>query len=314
MPGSALDRQIDTVRRFNRLYTRRIGALRGHYLETPFSLAESRVLYELAHRDRATAADLGRDLGLDAGYLSRLLRGLARRRLIERAASPSDRRRTHLTLTGRGRTAFADLDRRSREQVGAMIGRFSEPAQRRLVGAMETIESVLEPPPARPTAYLLRPPRPGDLGWIVHRHGALYAEEYGWGERFEALVAEVVADFARAADPRRERCWVAERDGAIVGSVFLVKQTKTIGKLRLLYVEPSARGLGIGQGLVDECIRFARTAGYARIVLWTQSVLVAARGIYRRTGFRLVKQERHQSFGENVVGETWELDLRSRPT
>lgn len=309
MTASAIEQRVETVRRFNRLYTRRIGVLRGHYLESPFSLTESRVIYELAHRDGATAAELGRDLGLDAGYLSRLLRGFARRGLVERTPSSSDRRRTHLALTARGRAAFGDLDRRSREEVGALVQRFPEPGQRRLVSAMETIESLLEPPPVEAAAYLLRPPRPGDYGWIIHRQGALYAEEYGWNEEFEGAVAGIIADFIRDLDPKRERCWVAERDGAVVGSVFVVRKTNTIAKLRLLYVEPSARGLGIGRRLVDECIRFARTAGYRRMTLWTQSNLVAAREIYRKAGFRLVKEEPHRSFGHDLVGETWDLAL-----
>jgi DNA-binding MarR family transcriptional regulator/GNAT superfamily N-acetyltransferase len=306
----AADR-IDAVRRFNRLYTRRIGVLRGQYLGSPFTLSESRVLYELAHRDRVTAAELGRDLGLDAGYLSRLLRGAARRGLVERTPSPMDRRRTHLTLTAKGQRAFADLDARSRRETGALLDRFGDAGQRRLVQAMETIEAVLEPPAgaAAPAGWLLRPPRPGDLGWIVHRHGALYAEEYGWDARFEGLVAGIVADFIRTVDPSRERCWIAERDGGVVGSVFLVRKSSSVAKLRLLYVEPSARGLGIGRRLVDECVRFARSAGYRRITLWTQSMLSAARAIYRSAGFALVKEEKHRSFGHDLVGETWELEL-----
>ncbi|MGH7628716.1 MAG: bifunctional helix-turn-helix transcriptional regulator/GNAT family N-acetyltransferase [Gemmatimonadales bacterium] len=309
MTASGIEHRVETVRRFNRLYTRRIGVLRGHYLESPFSLTESRVIYELAQRDGATAAELARDLGLDAGYLSRLLRGFARRGLIGRTPSASDRRRTHLALTARGRAAFDDLDRRSREEVGALVSRFPEPGQRRLVSAMETIESLLEPPPAEATAYLLRPPRSGDFGWIIHRQGVLYAEEYGWNEEFEGAVAGIIGDFIRDLDPKRERCWVAERDGAVVGSVFVVRKTKTVAKLRLLYVEPSARGLGIGRRLVDECVRLARAAGYRRMTLWTQRNLVAARGIYRKAGFRLVKEEPHHSFGHDLVGETWELAL-----
>jgi DNA-binding MarR family transcriptional regulator/GNAT superfamily N-acetyltransferase len=310
MTPPATDHRIEAIRRFNRLYTRRIGVLRGHYLDTPFSLAESRVIYELAQHDGTTAAELGRDLGLDAGYLSRLFRGFLRRGLIERTPSASDRRRTYLALTLKGRAAFAELDARSRAEIGALVSRFPEPGQRRLVRAMEAIESLLEPPAADRMGYLLRPPRPGEFGWIVHRQGALYAEEYGWDERFEGLAAGIVADFIRDADPKRERCWIAERDGEVVGSVFLVRKTNTVAKLRLLYVESSARGLGIGQRLVEECIRFARAAGYRRITLWTQSILVAARQIYERTGFRLVKEEPHHSFGHDLVAETWELPLR----
>jgi DNA-binding MarR family transcriptional regulator/GNAT superfamily N-acetyltransferase len=312
MPAPAIDQRVDAVRRFNRLYTRRIGVLRGHYLESPFTLTESRVIYELAHRDGATAAELGRDLGLDAGYLSRLLRGFARRGLIARTPSSSDKRRTHLALTARGRGAFNDLDARSREEVGKLVSRFPEPGQRRLVSAMETIESLLEPAAPAAGAYLLRPPRPGDFGWIIHRQGVLYAEEYGWNEEFEGAAAAIIGDFIRDFDLKRERCWVAERDGEVVGSVFLVRKTDTIAKLRLLYVEATARGLGIGRRLVEECIRFARTAGYRRMTLWTQRNLVAAREIYRKAGFRLVKEEPHHSFGHDLVSETWELNLEPR--
>jgi DNA-binding MarR family transcriptional regulator/GNAT superfamily N-acetyltransferase len=313
MPAPLIAQRVEAVRRFNRLYTRRIGVLRGHYLESPFSLTESRVIYELAHRNDVTAAELGRDLGLDAGYLSRLLRGFVRRGLVTRTPSSSDRRRAHLTLTARGRAAFAELDARSREEVGALVSRFPEPGQRRLVRAMETIESLLEPPAPAASAYVLRPPRPGDFGWIIHRQGALYAEEYGWNEEFEGAVAGIVADFIRTLDPKRERCWIAEREGEVVGSVFLVRSTSTVAKLRLLYVEPSARGLGIGRRLVDECVRFARAAGYRRMTLWTQRNLVAAREIYRKAGFRLVKAEPQHNFGHDLVGETWELDLARAP-
>ncbi len=309
MAAPTLDHCVETVRRFNRLYTRRIGVLRGHYLESPFSLTESRVIYELAHREGATAAELSRDLGLDAGYLSRLLRGFARRGLIERTPSSSDRRRTHLALTARGRAVFTDLDTGADLLARALVSRFPEPGQRRLVSAMETIESLLEPPLAAASAYLLRAPRPGDFGWIIHRQGALYAEEYGWNEEFEGAAARIIADFIENLDPARERCWIAERDGAVVGSVFLVRKTNTMAKLRLLYVEPSARGLGIGRRLVEECIRFARASGYRRMTLWTQRNLVAARGIYQNAGFKLVKEEPHHSFGHDLVGETWELAL-----
>jgi DNA-binding MarR family transcriptional regulator/GNAT superfamily N-acetyltransferase len=312
MTTPALVQRVEAVRRFNRLYTRRIGVLRGHYLESPFTLAESRVIYELAHRDGDTAAELGRDLGLDAGYLSRLLRGFARRGLLERTPSSADKRRTHLTLTARGRSAFADLDARSREEVGALVSRFPEPGQRRLVSAMETIESLLEPPAAPASAYLLRPPRAGDFGWIIHRQGVLYAEEYGWNEEFEGAVAEIAGEFIRKLDPKRERCWIAERDGEVVGSIFLVRKTGTVARLRLLYVEPSARGLGIGRRLVEECIRFARVVGYRKMTLWTQRNLVAAREIYRKAGCRLLKEEPRHHFGHDLVGETWELDLGPR--
>jgi DNA-binding MarR family transcriptional regulator/GNAT superfamily N-acetyltransferase len=309
MTAATLPQRIEAVRRFNRLYTRRIGVLRGHYLDSPFTLTESRVLYELAQADGVTAAALGRVLDLDPGYLSRLLRGFARRGLMQRTPSAADRRRTHLALTRKGRAAFADLDARSREEVGALLRRFPEPGQRRLISAMETIESLLEPPAPAAGGYLLRPPRPGDFGWIIHRQGVLYAEEYGWNEEFEGAVAGIVGDFIRDFDPTREHCWVAERDGAAVGSVFVVRKTNAIAKLRLLYVEPSARGLGIGRRLVEECVRFASRAGYRRMTLWTQQNLVAARAIYRKAGFRLVREEPNRSFGHDLVSETWELTL-----
>ena len=302
--------RVDSVRRFNRFYTRQIGVLNEGLLDSPFTLAEARVLYELAHRDRPTAAVLARDLGLDAGYLSRLLAALRRRGLVAGSAATSDRRQSLLTLTRKGRAAFARLDRRSRAQVGTLLGGLPPEAQTRLLAAMGTVESLLGAWPSNQAVpYLLRPPQPGDLGWVVHRHGALYAEEYGWDDRFEGLVAQVVAEFAEHYDPKRERCWIAERNGEIVGSVFLVRHTKTTAKLRLLLVEPSARGLGIGRRLVRECVRFARQAGYRKITLWTNSLLHAARHLYEEAGFTLVKKEPHAMFGEGLVGETWELVL-----
>ena len=303
------DPRVDAVRRFNRLYTRRIGALRPGLLDSPFSLAEARLLYELAHRERPAAAELARDLGLDAGYLSRLLRGLERRRLISRERSKSDARQSLLSLTAAGRRTFATLDTRSSAEVRAMLGKLSDAGQRRLVEAMRDVERLLGAAPEPKVPYLLRPHRPGDMGWVVHRHAALYAQEYGWDERFEALVAKIVAKFIDGFDPKRERCWIAERDGAIVGSAFLVKKSPTIAQLRMLYVEPDARGLGIGKRLVDECERFAREKGYKKIVLWTNSILHAARRIYETAGYRLVAEEPHHSFGHRLVGQTWELKL-----
>jgi DNA-binding MarR family transcriptional regulator/N-acetylglutamate synthase-like GNAT family acetyltransferase len=303
------DPRVDVVRRFNRFYTRRIGALRAGLLDSPFSLAEARLLYELAHRERPTAAGLARDLGLDAGYLSRLLRGLERRRLITREQSKSDGRQSLLGLTAEGKRTFATLNTRSAADVRAMLGTLSDAGQRRLVEAMHDVERLLDPAPETKAPYLLRPHRPGDMGWVVHRHGALYAQEYGWDERFEALVATIVAKFIEHFDPKRERCWIAEREGEIVGSVFLVAKSRTVAQLRLLYVEPTARGLGIGKRLVDECERFARDQGYRKIVLWTNSILHAARHIYEAAGYRLVAEEPHQSFGHALVGQTWELKL-----
>ncbi len=305
--------RIEAVRRFNRFYTRQIGVLHDGLLRSPFSLTEARVLYELAARDRPTASELARELGLDAGYLSRILRGFEARRLIRRTASAVDGRQSHLWLTDAGRAAFAPLEQASRAEAGAMLALLTEPQQRCLLDAMGTLQRLLDsrpdgaPEPGVP--LLLRYHQPGDLGWIVHRHGVLYATDYGWDERFEALVAEIAAKFIREHDPKRERCWIAERDGEIVGSVLLVRETDEVAKLRLLLVEPKARGQGIGARLVQECERFARTAGYRTIRLWTNSVLAAARRIYERAGYRLVESTPHRSFGHDLVGETWELTL-----
>ncbi len=301
--------RVAAVRRFNRFYTRQIGLLQEGYLKSPFSLSEVRVLYELAHRDRPTATEIGRDLGLDAGYLSRVLGGFHKRGFLKRAPSEHDGRLSHLSLTQRGQAAFAPLNTRSHEDIGAMLGALPAAEQVRLVQAMHAIEEILGAQPEKKVPYLLRPHRPGDMGWVVHRHGALYAQEYGWDERFEALVARIAAKFIERYDPKRERCWIAEKDGEIVGSVFLVRHSKTVAQLRLMLVEPKARGLGIGTRLVDECVRFARENGYGKITLWTNSVLLAARHIYKRAGFRLVHKERHHSFGHALVGETWDLTL-----
>lgn len=301
---------VQSVRSFNRFYTQQIGVLRSGLLDSPFSLTEVRVLYELAHREQPTASEIGKELGLDAGYLSRILRGFERRRLIKRDPSPKDARQSLLTLTQRGHETFAPLDMRSSEEAGAMLNRLSQEDQLRVVAAMQTIEGLLGDQQQPRTPYILRPHHSGDMGWVVHRHGVLYNQEYGYDEGFEALVAQIVADFIKNFDARRERCWIAERDGEIVGSIFLVKQSKTVAKLRLLLVEPRARGLGIGARLVDECIRFARQAGYRRMVLWTQSELHAARRIYQKAGFRLVKEEPHKSWGRaDLVSQVWELNL-----
>ena len=311
MPPILAEERIRAVRRFNRFYTRRIGVLAERQLGSPFSLAEMRVLYELAHREDASAADLGRDLGLDAGYLSRILQGFARRGLLAKTPCPADGRRTRLALTRAGFEAFRPLDAGSQAAIGAMLDAAAPADRDAVVAAMRVIEERLggEGDAAGPAPITLRPHRPGDMGWVVERHGALYAEEHGWDSTFEALVAEIAAGFIRGFDPLRERCWIAERDGERVGSVFLVRHTDEVAKLRLLLVEPSARGSGLGARLVDECTRFAREAGYARITLWTNSCLTAARHLYERAGYRLVEAKPHRSFGQELVGETWEVGV-----
>lgn len=301
--------RVAAMRRFNRFYTQRIGVLHERLVKTPFSLAQARVLYELAHRDGLTATELGRDLGLDTGYLSRILSDFARRGLLTRKTSKADGRQSHLRLNDKGRHAFAPLDARSRDEVAALLRHLPEADQQRVIEAMHTIESLLGATTESKAPYLLRPHQPGDMGWVVQAHGAIYAQEYGWNEEFEVLVANVVAKFLQNFDGKRERCWIAERDGERVGSVFVVARSKSVAQLRLLIVDPKARGLGIGARLVGECIRFARQAGYRKLTLWTNSVLLAARGIYDAAGFRRVDEERHRSFGHDLVGETWELLL-----
>ena len=309
MRETGIDRRVEAIRRFNRFYTQRIGVLREGLLQTPFSLTEVRVMYELAHREEPTATELSKELGLDAGYLSRILRDLSKRELIKKRPSKSDGRQTHLHLTRKGEKEFAALNARSNDEVAAMLSKLPASEQQRVVAAIHVIEEVLGTRSEHKASYLLRPHQPGDMGWIVHRHGVLYAQEYGWDEQFEALVARIVAEFIQNFDSRRERCWIAEKDAEIVGSVFLVKESKTEAKLRLLLVEPRARGLGIGKRLVAECVRFARQASYKKITLWTNSVLDAARYIYEDAGFQLIKEEKHHSFGHDLVGQTWELEL-----
>lgn len=312
MTASGMEGQVAAVRRFNRFYTQRIGVLEEGLLDSAFSLTEARVLYELANRENPAAADLCRDLGLDAGYLSRILGRLVRQGLLTKSAGQADGRRRGLALTEAGRSAFAALDEASREEVSALLNGLSSAGRERLLGAMATIARLLGGQPAPGISYILRPPRPGDLGRVISRHGALYAEEYGWDETFEAFVAGIVADFAKSRDPKRERCWIAEVDGEAVGAVFLVRQDDEVSKLRMLYVEPEARGLGIGARLVEEAIRFARRAGYRKMTLWTNDILTAARRIYEMAGFTLVREEPHRSFGHDLVGQYWELPLASR--
>jgi DNA-binding MarR family transcriptional regulator/GNAT superfamily N-acetyltransferase len=309
MSETAFDQRVASVRRFNRFFTQKIGVLQEGLLDSPFSLTEVRVLYELAHRASPTASELARDLGLDPGYLSRLLRRFGKQGLLERSPSESDGRQSHLALTPAGRAAFAPLNARSAAEIAALLEPIAAADQVRLVQAMRTIEALLGGAPERPSPFLLRPHQPGDMGWIVQRHGTVYAEEYGWDATFEALVAEVAAEFLRKFDPAREHSWIAEKDGEIVGSVLLVAHGAGTAKIRLLIVDRKARGLGLGARLVDECIRFARRVGYRKVTLWTNSVLLAARRIYEAAGFRLVAAEPHRSFGKDLVGETWELEL-----
>jgi len=301
---------VAAIRRFNRFYTRQIGLLDEGLLSSPFSLTEVRILYELAQRQQTSAVDLCRELGLDAGYLSRILAGFLKDGLIEKQESSKDARRTLLKLTKKGHKAFEPLNARSSEQVRAMLGKFAPAHQQTLLQAMRTVETLLSPETGRAPAFVLRQHRPGDMGWVVQRHGQLYWEEYHYDERFEALVAEIVAEFIQKLDPKRERCWIAQRDGENVGSVFLVKKSSSVAKLRLLLVEPSARGLGIGKRLVEECVRFAREAGYKKIMLWTQSELATARAIYQSAGFELVAKDPHDSWSRtDLVAETWEAVL-----
>ncbi|MDB6090013.1 MAG: MarR family transcriptional regulator [Gammaproteobacteria bacterium] len=345
MPISAA--QIARVRAFNRDYTRRIGVLSEGLLHSPYSLTEVRVMYEISHRSGVTAAELADELELDRGYLSRMLKGFEGKKLLARAPSTQDGRRQHLRLTPAGKRVFASLERRSQEQVGAMLTALDEQHRRAVLGAMEVIQSAFagsvelglpsgsdstaesseragvsdatapiaeSRSPNRPASaeVSFRPHRPGDMGWVIHRHGELYWQEYGWTDEFEALVAGITVEFIRNFDPTRERCWIAERGGRRLGCIFLVAKDTTTAKLRLLLVEPEARGLGIGRTLVTECVRFARAAGYEKIVLWTHEALTAARSLYSEAGFKRTAQEPHHSFGHDLVAETWELELRAR--
>jgi DNA-binding MarR family transcriptional regulator/GNAT superfamily N-acetyltransferase len=300
---------IGAVRAFNRFYTRKLGVLDQQLLKSPFSLSEARVLYELAHRDDLAAKEIGIELGLDAGYLSRIIQKFDEDGLITRKPLPSDRRQYRLGLTAKGRQAFAKVNRSSHDDVAAMLAAMPPGDRRRLTGAMAVIQRLLGAPDGPRAPAILRGHRPGDMGWVVQSHGALYASEYGFDSSFEALVAEIAAKFLTSFDASRERCWIADIDGSQVGSVFLVKHTDDVAKLRLLLVDPAGRGQGLGQRLVAECIAFARARGYRRITLWTQSILVAARRIYQDAGFALVATEPHRSFGQDLIGETWEREL-----
>ena len=314
---AASTQRVEAIRAFNRFYTRHIGVLHEGLLDTRFTLTESRLLWELAHRDSATATELSRELNLDLGYLSRLLGGFKQRGLVKSTRSKEDARHLRLSLSAAGRRAFAPLNTRSQADVTALLATLAEPQQQQLLQAMASLGKLLGDTEHHKVPYLLRHHHAGDIGWVISRHGALYAREYQLNLHFEALVARIAADFIERFDARHEACWIAERDGANVGSVFLVQArddaTQTpldgVAQLRMLLVEPSARGLGMGQRLVAECERFARQAGYRKITLWTHSVLLAARGIYKKAGYRLVTSEAHTSFGHAMVGETWELAL-----
>jgi DNA-binding MarR family transcriptional regulator/GNAT superfamily N-acetyltransferase len=303
------DHQIAAVRAFNRFYTRKLGVLDQQLLKSPYSLSEARVLYELAHREDLSAKEIGSELGLDAGYLSRIVQNFDENGLITRKPLPSDRRQYRLSLTAKGRQAFAKLERSSQEDVGAMLAALPAGGSQRLIGAMALIERLLGTPDAPPPAAILRGPRPGDMGWVVQSHGALYASEYGFDSSFEGLVAKITAKFLASFDASRERCWIAELDGAQVGSVFLVRHSDDVAKIRLLLVDPAGRGQRLGQRLVAECIAFAKACGYRKITLWTQSILLAARKIYQDAGFVLVASEANRSFGQDLISETWELEL-----
>jgi DNA-binding MarR family transcriptional regulator/GNAT superfamily N-acetyltransferase len=302
--------QIAAVRAFNRFYTRKLGVLDQHFGTSPYSLSEARVLYELAHRDELAAKDIGIELGLDPGYLSRIVQNFDEKGLITRKPLPTDRRQYQLSLTAKGRQVFAKLSLSSQNEVASMLATLSQADARRLTQAMETITHLLKPTPAQKRApFLLRSHGIGDIGWVISSQAALYAEDYGWDISYEALVADICGQFIKNFDPAREHCWIAEVDGERVGSIFLVNGGDGVAKLRLLGLEKKARGLGIGRALVEQCIRGARERGYRKMTLWTQSILLAARGIYQSTGFRKVAEKEHHSFGVDLVGETWEMDL-----
>jgi DNA-binding MarR family transcriptional regulator/N-acetylglutamate synthase-like GNAT family acetyltransferase len=311
MPNArAAEPHISAVREFNRFYTQKIGVLRAGLLDTDYTLTEVRVLYEIAHRQRPLASDLVRDLALDAGYLSRILAKFARRGWLKRERSGEDARKAHLHLTAKGRATFQALHIRSRDEIGALLAPLPPEQQVKLQGHLQNVQSLLGAQPVRNGDLQLREHRAGDMGWIVQQHGELYAQEYGWNTDFEALVAEICGKFLREFASTGERCWIAERNGIRVGCIMLVRHSRTIAKLRLLLVDPSQRGMGVGNRLVEECLAFARAAGYRKVTLWTQSILSAARKLYEGHGFRKVAAQPHESFGAKLIAETWELTLR----
>lgn len=309
MPHRESAPDIAAVRAFNRFYTRKLGVLDQQLLESPFSLSEARVLYELAHRENLSAKEIGAELGLDAGYLSRIVQSFDEAGFISREPLPTDRRQYRLALTAKGRQAYAKLERSTNDHIAAMLEGLPPGGKARLIDSMADIRRLLGDGGAVARTAVLREPRPGDMGWVVQSHGALYAREYGFDSSFEGLVAEITANFLASFDASRERCWIAEIDGAQVGSIFLVRHSDDVAKLRLLLIDPAGRGRRLGHRMVGECIAFAKACGYRRITLWTQSILVAARSIYEKAGFRLVATEPHRSFGQDLIGETWELEL-----
>ncbi len=300
---------VEIIRHFNRFYTNQLGLLGKGLLGSPFSLTEARVLFELAHRTDATASAIARELQLDFGYLSRLLKRFESIKLLQRVRSPSDARQSSLALTKKGRDTFTELDRSAKEQVTALIQPLTPDQRANLLGAMQTVRGLLQPAADTPPPYSVRALRIGDIGWIIRRQGMLYASEYGWDCTYEALVAEILAGFVKNFDPEHEAAWIAERDSQIIGSVFLVRASAAVAKLRLLYVEPSARGSGLGAQLVNRCIDFARAKQYETLTLWTNDVLVSARRIYQAAGYELSREERHHSFGKDLTGQTWVLKL-----
>jgi DNA-binding MarR family transcriptional regulator/GNAT superfamily N-acetyltransferase len=307
----AIDPAVAAFRGFNRFYTRFIGVLDEQLVESGFSLTEARVLFELSAQPDCSAGEIAAELSIDPGYLSRILRKLENAGLLDRSAAPDDARQTVLRLTRKGKTAFADLNSRSSAQAAGILNALTPARQATLIRSMGEMEAILRNEAKPGTPFVLRPHRPGDMGWVIQRHGVLYAQEYGWDISFEALVAKIAADFIYCFNPQREYCWITERYGERLGCIFLVQHPEhpTTAKLRLLLVEPSARGMGLGRALVAECLQFARSAGYKKVTLWTQSILHAAHKIYQSNGFRLVLEEPHQSFGKNLIGQTWELDL-----
>lgn len=306
---SVSSREISLVRAFNRDYTRRIGVLGEAYQDSPYSLTEARVMYEIAHRPQVTAAELAADLAVDRGYLSRILKRFTAQKLLVQAASTQDGRRRNLTLTAAGKRSFAELDQKSQQQVAAMLSGLSGADRQSVLSGMRSMQRAFGGGGLEPADVIYRQHRPGDMGWVVQRHGELYSQEHGWDETFEALVAGIACDFIRNLRPGRERCWIAEHEGRRLGCIFLVAAEADTAKLRLLLVEPEARGCGVGRRLVSECVAFARAAGYSRVVLWTQESLGAARHLYAEAGFHRTAAGPHHSFGTDLVGETWELAL-----